>query len=440
MWWPWPTGGPTSVRWVTDLIDDLAWRGLVHQSTDLEALRQHLATPGRSVYCGFDPTADSLTIGNLLPMTLLARFRADGHRPVVLLGGATGQIGDPSFKSDERVMLDPEAAEANAARHRRTIGDFLATVDGPDPLFVDNLDWLGPMSLVAYLRDVGKHFSVNDLLRRDSIRSRIEGREQGISYTEFSYALLQAYDYLHLFSSNDVTVQVGASDQWGNIVGGVDLVRRVRGGHVHALTCPLVTKSDGTKFGKSESGAVWLSADRTSPYALYQFLVNLDDDLVTTFLRFYSLQPHHEIEEIEAAHTADPGARTAQRAIAAELTARLHGREALIRAEHTSEALFRGDVGSLDAGQLADAIADVPTTGVTSGQLADGVDVVDLLVATGLAPSKGQARRFVAEGAVSVNGERFDGSRPVGDGDLLHGKVVLIRRGKRLWGAARRAT
>jgi len=440
MWLPWLTGGPTSVERVTELIDDLAWRGLVHQSTDPDALRQHLASPGRSVYCGFDPTADSLTVGNLLPMTLLARFRAAGHRPVVLLGGATGQIGDPSFKSDERVMLDPEAAEANAARHRRTIGDYLEVVDGPDPLFVDNLDWLGPMTLVAYLRDVGKHFSVNDLLRRDSIRSRIEGREQGISYTEFSYALLQAYDYLHLHEAHDVTVQVGASDQWGNIVGGVDLVRRVQGGHVHALTCPLVTKSDGTKFGKSESGAVWLSADRTSPYAFYQFLVNLDDDLVPTFLRFYSMRPHGEIVELEAAHAAEPGARTAQRAIAAELTTSLHGSAALARAEQTSEALFSGEVGSLDAGQLADAIADVPTASVTPGELEAGIDVVDLLVATGLAPSKGQARRFVSDGAVSVNGQRFDGSRPVGVGDLLGGTVVLVRRGKRNWGAVQVAS
>jgi tyrosyl-tRNA synthetase len=374
---------------VPDLLDDLAWRGLVHQTTDPDALRAHLATPGRSVYCGFDPTADSLTIGNLLPMTLLARFRAAGHRPVVLFGGATGQIGDPSFKSDERVLLDAGAAASNAERHRRTIGDFLATVDGPEPLYVDNLDWLGPMTLVDYLRDVGKHFSVNDLLRRDSIRSRIEGREQGLSYTEFSYALLQAYDYLHLAEHHDVTLQCGASDQWGNIVGGVDLVRRVRGAHVHALTCPLVTKSDGTKFGKSETGAVWLSADRTSPYAFYQFLVNLDDDLVSTFLRFYSLRSHDEITELEAAQRAEPGARPGQRALAAELTARLHGADAVARAEHTSAALFAGDVRSLDLAQIDDAMADVPTAGIGAAGLAAGVDVVDLLVSTGLAPSKG---------------------------------------------------
>jgi tyrosyl-tRNA synthetase len=422
---------------VPDLLDDLGWRGLVHQTTDAETLRDHLATPGRSVYCGFDPTADSLTIGNLLPMTLLARFRAAGHRPVVVFGGATGQIGDPSFKSDERILLDAAATASNAERHRRTIGDFLATVDGPDPIYVDNLDWLGPMTLVTYLRDVGKHFSVNDLLRRDSIRSRIEGRELGLSYTEFSYALLQAYDYLHLFEHHDVTVQLGASDQWGNIVGGVDLVRRVQGAHVHALTCPLVTKSDGTKFGKSETGAVWLSADRTSPYAFYQFLVNLDDDLVPTFLRFYSLRPHDEIAELEAAQRDDPGARPGQRALAAELTARLHGTEAVTRAEHTSAALFSGDVRSLDLAQIDDAMADVPSASVSSADLDAGIDVVDLLVATGLAPSKGQARRFVADGAVSVNGERFDGARPLGPDDLLHSSVVLLRRGKRLWGAAR---
>lgn len=422
---------------MTDLLDDLAGRGLVHQSTDPDQLRDHLGTPGRRVYCGFDPTADSLTIGNLLPITLLARFRAAGHVPVVLLGGATGQIGDPSFKSAERVLLDPATAEANAARHRATIGTFLGSVDGPDPTFVDNLDWLGSMTLVDYLRDVGKYFSVNDLLRRDSIRSRIEGREQGISYTEFSYALLQAYDYLHLAESHDVTVQVGASDQWGNIVGGVDLVRRVRGDHVHALTCPLVTKSDGTKFGKTETGAVWLSADRTSPYAFHQFLVNLPDDLVPTFLRFFSLRPLTDLVALEADHLADPGARTAQRAIADELTTRLHGAEAARRAEHTAAALFSGDVRSLDAGQLADATADVPTTEVTAAALATGVDVADLLVGCDLAPSKSQARRFVADGAVSVNGDRFDGDRPVGSDDLLDGGVVLLRRGKRNWGVVR---
>jgi len=422
---------------VNDLLDDLAWRGLIHQSTDSDALAAHLAVPGRSVYCGFDPTADSLTIGNLLPVTLLARFRAAGHRAVVLSGGATGQIGDPSFKSGERVLLDPGTTTRNAERHRRTIGDFLATVDGPDPLFVDNIDWLGPMTLVDYLRDVGKHFSVNDLLRRDSIRSRIEGREQGISYTEFSYALLQAYDYLHLFDHHGVTMQVGASDQWGNIVGGADLVRRVRGEHVHALTCPLVTKSDGTKFGKTETGAVWLSADRTSPYAFYQFLVNLPDDLVPTFLRFFSLRPHDEIVELEAGHLADPGARVAPRAVAAELTTRLHGASATERAEHTSAALFSGDVASLDLGQLDDAMADVPSLEVERARIDAGMDVVDLLVGCDLAPSKSQARRFVADGAVAVNGVRFDGSRAVDSQDLLHDAVVLLRRGKRLWAVVR---
>lgn len=424
---------------MTNLLDDLGWRGLIHQSTDAASLADHLATPDRRVYCGFDPTADSLTIGNLLPITVLARFRAAGHRPVVLSGGATGQIGDPSFKADERTLMEPETIAANAARHRRTISDFLDTVDGPEPVFVDNIDWLGPMTLVSYLRDVGKHFSVNDLLRRDSIRTRIEGREQGISYTEFSYALLQAYDYLHLFEHHGVTVQVGASDQWGNIVGGADLVRRVRSEHVHALTCPLVTKSDGTKFGKTETGAVWLSADRTSPYAFYQFLVNLPDDLVSTFLRFFSYRSHDEIIELEAVHAADPANRTAPRAVAAELTTRLHGPAAAERAEHTSRALFSGDVGSLDLAQLNDATADVPSMVVERAELDAGVDVVDLLVGVGLAPSKSQARRFVADGAVSINGERFAGDRPVAAQDLLCDAVVLVRRGKRLWGVVRLA-
>lgn len=425
---------------MSDLLDDLRWRGLIHQSTDEDALARHLATTGRSVYCGFDPTADSLTIGNLLPITLLARFRRAGHRPVVLFGGATGQIGDPSFRSSERVLLDGEAAKANTARHAATIGAFLSSVDGPEPLYVDNVDWLGPMPVLAFLRDIGKFFSVNDLLRRDSIRSRIEGEGQGMSYTEFSYALLQAYDFLHLYETHDTTVQVGASDQWGNIVGGADLVRRVHGtegAHVHALTCPLVTKKDGTKFGKSESGAVWLSADRTSPYALYQFLVNLEDEMVGTFLRFYSLCSHDEISALEQAQADNPGARPAQRALAAEICERLHGRSARQRAEETSTALFGGSVRELDMDQLDDGLADVPRATVERARLDSGVDVVDLLVETGLADSKSRARRFLSDGAVSLNGDRFDGSRPVDEGDLLHGEVMLLRRGKRNWAAVR---
>lgn len=421
-----------------DLLDDLRWRGLVHQSTDESELAAHLAGGPRRVYCGFDPSADSLTIGNLLPMTLLARVRQAGHIPVVLFGGATGQIGDPSFKSDERNLLDPATAAANAARHEATIRDFLATVDGPEPEFVNNLDWLGPMSVVDFLRDVGKHFSVNDLLRRDAIRSRIEGREQGISFTEFSYALLQAYDFLHLFEQRGVSVQLGASDQWGNIIGGVDLVRRLHGGGAHALTCPLLLKKDGTKFGKSESGAVWLSADRTSPYAFYQFLVNLDDDLVGTFLRFFSLRPVDEIEALLEGSAAEPGRRLAQRAAAAELTERLHGADALARAEQTTEALFSGRVRDLDLDQLLDAMADVPSFDVPRPELdGDGVDVAELVADVGLAESKSKARRFVADGAVAVNGDRVGADARVGAADLLHDRVVLLRRGKRQWGLVR---
>jgi tyrosyl-tRNA synthetase len=421
---------------VTDLFADLSWRGLVHQSTDATELAAHLGEPPRSVYCGFDPTADSLTVGNLLPITLLARFRAAGHRVVVLSGGATGLIGDPSFKSAERVLLDPDTVAANAEAHRATITAFLGTVDGPDPVFVNNLDWLGPMTLVEYLREVGKHFSVNDLLRRDAIRSRLEGAGAHLSYTEFSYALLQAYDYLHLARTHDVTVQVGASDQWGNIVGGVDLVRRVTSTRVHALTCPLVTRADGTKFGKTESGAVWLSAQRTSPYALYQFLVNLDDDLAGPFLRWYSLAPTAEVAELEAAHAADPAARIAQRAIAAELTTRLHGEAATRAAEEASAALFAGAVGDLDAGQLADVAAELPGTALPADRLAAGIDIVEAVVDAGLAPSKGQARRFVDDGAVAVNGTRVGPGYALGAGDARHG-VILLRRGKRQWAALR---
>lgn len=422
-----------------NLLDDLRWRGLLHQSTEEASLEDHLATPGRRVYCGFDPTADSLTVGNLLPITLLARVRAAGHVPVVLFGGATGQIGDPSFKSDERVLLDPDVAAANVARHRATIGAVLDSVDGPDPIFVDNLDWFGSMPVLEFLREVGKSFSVNELLRRDAVRSRIEGREQGLSFTEFSYALLQAYDFLHLFERDAVTVQFGASDQWGNIVGGADLIRRRHGGGAHAFTCPLLLKKDGAKFGKSEGGAVWLAADRTSPYAFYQFLVNLDDELTPTFVRFFSLAPRGAIEALLTEHDADPGRRSAQRAVAAELTARVHGPDALDRVQHTSAALFSGDVASLDLDQIDDAMADVPSVTITRDQLRGGLDVVDVLLGCGLAASRSRARQFVSDGAVAVNGARVTGERPLDVGDLLHDRVLLVRRGKRNWGVVRLA-
>lgn len=418
---------------MTDLLDDLRWRGLLYQSTDEDELRRHLGQP-RRFYCGFDPSSDSLTIGNLLPMTLMQRVGLAGHTPVVLFGGATGLIGDPSGKSAERSLLSREQVQHNVSRHREIFERYFAGVDA-DVEYVNNADWLGPLPLIDFLRDAGKYFSVNELLRRESIRTRLETAEQTLSFTEFSYTLLQAYDFAHLNRQRQVTLQLGASDQWGNIVGGVDLIRRLGGGEAHALTCPLLLRADGTKFGKSEKGAVWLSADRTSPYQFFQFLMNLDDDTAKMFLRYFSLQPREAIEATVAEADAAPGTRVAQRAIATELTERLHGSEARARAESITEALFYGDVAALPADALSEGLADLPRLEVTRSELEAGLALLDLVVRSGLAASKRAGRELISSRAIRLNGQVEPEDRPVGPDDLLHDEALLLRRGKREYAA-----
>lgn len=430
-----------------DFLDELAWRGLLHQTTSPE-LAGHLATGSRTGYCGFDPTSDSLTVGNLLPVTLLRRFQAAGHRPIALLGGGTGLIGDPSGKTSERSLQSAEQVAANLAGQRRILERLLGT-DGPcGAVFVDNAEWLRGLGYLEVLRDVGKHFSVNAMIQRDSVASRLEGREHGISYTEFSYMVLQAYDFLHLYRSHGCTVQMGGSDQFGNIVSGIDLVRRMHAiehgeGSTESLafgvTAPLLTAADGSKIGKTEKGAVWLSAERTSPYRFHQFWLNVADADAGRFLRWYTMLSREAIEAIEAEQAAKPQERAAQRTLASEMTDLVHGREERARAEAAAAALFSGDVRSLEAETLAEIAEDLPSSEHAISLLDEpGADLVDLLVATSLAKSKREAREFVASGAVAVNGEKADAERRLRRSDLLdarQGGVILLRRGRKQWHA-----
>lgn len=422
-------------------LADLSARGLLHQTTDLAALSAHLANPEaspRSVYCGFDPTRDSLTIGNFVSILMLRRFQLAGHRPVVLMGGGTGLVGDPSGKDAERQLLSYEQIEANVAG-QRPIFESVLDFSGPAAArIVNNADWLRPIGYLEMLRDTGKYFSVNMMIQKDSVKKRLEEREQGISYTEFSYMILQAHDYAHLANEGGVTVQMGGSDQWGNITLGVELARRKLGREVHGLTTPLITKSDGGKFGKSESGAVWLTANYTSPYAFYQFWLNAADADVGRYLRVFSLRPLAEIEATITLHEAKPEERRAQKELAAELTELLHGSSALREAEAASQALFSGDVRALSPALLAEVFASAPSSEHERSLLEGaGTQLVDLLVTAGVAKSKREARQFLESGAIAVNGERAGVDALVTSAALLPGAVLLVRRGKKNWHVCR---
>ncbi len=425
-----------------DLIDELTWRGLVHQCTDETGLRAHLAGGARRVYAGFDPTADSLTIGNLVPIMMLAHVKRAGHTPVVVMGGGTGLIGDPSGKSAERQLNTAETVRANVDAQRPIFESILGTVDGPDHTIVNNHDWLAGMSYLEMLRDVGKHFSVNMMMAKESVRARLEDRDQGISYTEFSYMILQAYDFLHLYRDEGVTVQFGGSDQFGNIVAGIDLIRRVntRPGEEDAeiesfgFTAPLVQKADGGKFGKTESGAVWLTAARTSPYAYHQFWLNASDADVIPFLKTFTFLDQQSIADLEQSAKDEPFKREAQKALADEATRILHGDAELERAKAAGRALFSGDIGSLDERTLAEVLANVPSSDHAKSDLAgEGADPVALLVKTELAKSNREAREFLGNGSVSVNGTKIGPDDRVGESHLLHGSLIALRRGKKSW-------
>lgn len=418
---------------MVSLLEDLTARGLVYQQTHAEALLQHLIQPQR-VYGGFDPTANSLTVGNLLVLQLLARFQRAGHTPVIILGGGTGMIGDPSGKSNERPTLSIEEINANVASQRR-IFERLFSFEGKNAaVILNNGEWLMKLGFLEALRDVGKHFSVNMMLQKDSVRERLESREQGISYTEFSYMLLQAYDFLHLFDHEGVSLQVAGSDQWGNIVAGVDLIRRVRQKEVFGLTSPLITKADGSKFGKSEAGSIWLTEERTSAYAFYQFWLNTTDDEVEKYLKMFTHFSLDEIAELLAQQGANVAARPAQRALAAHMTELLHGSTQAGQAEQAATALFSGEVSALPEALLEEVLGSAPSSSHSRATLAaGGVLAADLLVDVGIATSKRQAREFLTNGAIALNGNKADADTRISAEDLLYGKLLLIRRGKKTW-------
>jgi tyrosyl-tRNA synthetase len=412
---------------VTDILDDLAWRGLIAQSTDLDELRAMLAAGPVTLYCGFDPTAPSLHLGNLLQLLFLRRFQQAGHRTIGLVGGATGLIGDPSGKSTERVLNSEETVAAWVSRIRDQVSRFLSLEDDRG-MIVSNLDWTAPMSAIEFLRDVGKHFPVNRMLARETVKSRLD--TTGLSYTEFSYVLLQSLDFLELYRRYDCRLQTGGSDQWGNLTSGVDLIRRAEGGTAHALTTPLVTRADGTKFGKTAGGdTYWLDAELTTPYAFYQFWLNADDRDVVDLLKFFSFRDREEIEELEKATSDRPAARAAQRALAEELTTLVHGSEETARVMAASRALFgQGELDELDERTLESALASVPSALVSEPLPA----VVDLLTETGLVSSKSEARRTIAQGGAYLNNAKVTDEAAVPErSDLLHGRFLVLRRGKR---------
>ncbi|GLY73498.1 tyrosine--tRNA ligase [Actinoallomurus iriomotensis] len=412
---------------MTDILDDLAWRGLIAQSTDLDELRAMLAAGPVTLYCGFDPTAPSLHLGNLVQLLTLRRFQLAGHRTIGLVGGATGLIGDPSGKSAERTLNSEDVVAGWLERIREQVSRFLSLSDD-EGLIVSNLDWTGPMSAIEFLRDVGKHFPVNRMLARDMVRNRLE--TTGLSYTEFSYMLLQSLDYLELYRRYGCRLQTGGSDQWGNLASGVDLIRRAEGGTAHALTTPLVTRADGTKFGKTAGGETyWLDPSLTTPYAFYQFWLNADDRDVVRFLKFFSFRGREEIEELEKATSDRPAARLAQRALAEELTTLVHGEDETGKVIAASRALFgQGDLGELDERTLESALASVPSAEVS----APLPSVVDLLTETKLVGSKSEARRTIAQGGAYVNNVKVtDEAAMPSSSDLLHGRFLVLRRGKR---------
>ena len=411
------------------VLEDLEWRRMIADHTDLDALRSAMRDGPVTFYGGFDPTAPSLHFGNLVLLVTMRRLQDAGHRPIGLVGGATGLVGDPSGRTSERVLQAPEVIEAWVERIRSQVERYL-DFDGPSAaLIVNNLDWTARMTAIEWLRDVGKHFSVSRMLAKEAVSARLEAG--GISYTEFSYQVMQALDFLELHRRHACTLQLGGSDQWGNLTAGVDLIRRVEGATVHALATPLITRPDGQKFGKSEGVTLWLDPARTSPFSFYQWFLNVGDSVVGTYLRVFSFRSREEIETLEATVTTQPDARAAQRALAAEVTELVHGPEETRRAEAAASALFgQGDLRELDSATLEAAFVDLPHAAVTAG--AGIPSVLDLLVETGLAESRGQARRTLAEGGAYMNNVRVADIAVVPtEADLLAGRWLLLRRGKR---------
>jgi len=416
---------------VSDVLDELQWRGLVAQSTDEAALRTALAEGPITYYCGFDPTAPSLHHGHLVQLILLRHLQLAGHRPIALVGGATGMIGDPR-QSGERVLNSKETVAEWTERLKGQVSRFLDFAGDNAARVVNNLDWISELSAIDFLRDVGKHYRLGMMLAKDTVARRLNS-DEGISFTEFSYQILQGIDFHELYLRHGVTLQTGGNDQWGNLLSGVDLIRKTEGASVHVMTTPLITKADGTKFGKTEGGAVWLDPGMMSPYAFYQFWLNAADDDVVRFLKIFTFRTREEIAGLEAAVRERPGAREAQRTLAADVTTLVHGEAATAAVITASQALFgRGELGALDAATLGAAVAELPRTTARAGDL-----VVDLLASSGLVASKAAARRAVAEGGAYVNNVKVTGEEAVLAGeDFLHGRYALLRRGKKTLGVA----
>lgn len=418
---------------MSDLIDELQWRGLVKQHTDLEALRAALNEGSVTFYCGFDPTAASLHHGHLVQLIMMRHLQLAGHHPIALVGGATGLIGDPRMTA-ERQLQDKETVSEWVEKLKIQIGKFL-DFDGANPArMVNNRDWTEPLSAIDLLRDLGKHFRMGTMLAKDAVARRLKS-EEGISYTEFSYQILQANDFLQLYRKYGATLETGGNDQWGNLVGGMDLIRKVEGEDVHVMTTPLITKSDGTKFGKSEGGAIWLDPEMLSPYAFYQFWLNVEDADVIHFLKVFTFMSREEIEDLERQTAENPGARAAQKALAEAVTALVHGAEETSRVKAASAALFgSGDLREVNGDTLVAATADLPHAPVKIGE----TTILDLLVTSGLEKGVGAAKRTIASGGAYINNEKVaDEGRVVTQDDVLPGKVVLFRRGKRLLGVGR---
>ena len=426
------------------MLEELRWRGLIHQVTDNDELTEWLATPARAVYAGFDPTADSLHVGSLMPLLMLRRFQRAGHRPIALVGGATGMIGDPSGKSQERNLLSPDDLAHNVAGIRRQMEHFLDFDAGPhSALLVNNLDWMGKFSFLDFLRDVGKHFPVNVMMSKDSVKSRLGRDDAGISYTEFSYMLLQAYDFVQLRREHDCRVQLGGSDQWGNITAGIDLSRRIDRVTLFGLTCPLLTKSDGSKMGKTETGAIWLDPERTSPYEFFQYWRNVADDDVSNCLKMLTDLDQEEIAVLDRARSETPEGRASQQRLAEELTQMVHGVDGLATAQRATEILFGGaEIRDLDDAQLVAMFRDVPSAEIEKASLTgDGLLLVDGLVQTQLSRSKGEARRTITQGGAYVNNRRVeDVHHALTETDLASESVIVLRSGRKKYGLLRLVT
>ncbi len=423
-----------------DIFAELSWRGLIHQTTDDAHLPIWLNSASRTLYAGFDPTADSLHVGHLMALMILRRFQRAGHRPIALVGGATGMIGDPTGKSEERNLLSVDVLQQNVQAIKGQVEKLLDFDSGPaSALLVNNFDWMSSYSYLDFLRDVGKNFPVNMMMAKDSIRSRLERPDGGLSYTEFSYMLLQAYDFVHLYDNYDCELQIGGSDQWGNITAGIDLARRMKSVQLYGMTCPLLTKTDGSKMGKTETGTVWLSPARTSPYAFYQYWINVDDTDAGMCLRFLTELSREEIEAFDAARAADPGKRESQRRLAEEVTRLIHGEAGLQTARRATDIFFGAEISELSDAQLGEIFADVPSRDLSRARLdGEGLNVVDAIVEAGLAKSKGEARRIVEQGGAYVNNRRVEGLTPqLGPSHLASESVMVLRSGKKKYALLR---